>query len=256
MRLAANLSFLFADAPFMARFAHAATAGFRAVEFLFPYQHDPRELRAALDGNGLRQALFNLPPGDWDRGERGLAALPGREAEFHDSVAEAIGYATALGNRLIHCMAGVMPDGAERLAFEHVYGRNLAFACAEAAKAGLTVTIEPINPTDMPGYFLRTMDEAARIMDRVGADNLKLQFDAYHAAMIGRDPLAEWRKHRDRIAHVQLAGLPGRHEPDTQQMTSLLDRLAGDGYAGYVGCEYRPRGRTEEGLRWAKGWLV
>lgn len=255
MRLVANLSFLFADAPFMARFARAAKAGFDTVEFLFPYDQNPADLRAALDENGLAQALFNLPPGNWDRGERGLAALPGREAEFHDSVAQAIRYAGALGNRLIHCMAGVMPEGAERPAFEDVYGRNLAFACREASKAGLTITIEPINPTDMPGYFLQSMDDASRIMDRVGADNLKLQFDAYHAAMISRDPLAEWRKHRDRIAHVQVAGLPGRHEPDTQWMTSLLDALAADGYSGFVGCEYRPRGRTEEGLGWAEAWL-
>lgn len=255
MRLAANLSFLFADAPFMDRFARAARAGFRAVEFLFPYAHDARELRAALDDNGLVQALFNLPPGDWEKGDRGLAALPGREAEFRDGLAQAITRAQVLGNRLVHCMAGIVPEGADRRASEEAYVRNLAFACAESAKAGLMVTIEPINPTDMPGYFLQSMDEAAAIMDRVGADNLKLQFDAYHASMTGRDPLAEWREHHVRIAHVQVAGAPGRHEPDTAQMLALLAALRSDGYAGFVGCEYRPRGRTEEGLGWAGEWL-
>lgn len=255
MRLAANLSFLFADAPFMARFERAAKAGFRAVEFLFPYAHDARDLRATLDENRLVQALFNLPPGDWDKGERGLAALPGREAEFRDGVETAIGYARTLGNSLVHCMAGVVPEGADRRACEDAYVGNLRFACAEAARFGLTVTIEPINPTDMPGYFLQSMDEAAAIMDRVGADNLELQFDAYHAAMMGRDPLAEWLRHRDRIAHVQVAGIPGRHEPDTAPLPALLAALRDDGYGGYIGCEYRPRGRTEEGLDWAEPWL-
>lgn len=256
MRLAANLSFLFADAPFIDRFARAARAGFRAVEFLFPYAHEAQELRAALDDNGLVQALFNLPPGDWEKGERGLAALPGREAEFRDGVAEAITRAQALGNRLVHCMAGIVPEGADRRASEEAYVRNLAFACAEAGKARLMVTIEPINPTDMPGYFLQSMDEAAAIMDRVGADNLKLQFDAYHASMTGRNPLAEWRRRRDRIAHVQVAGVPGRNEPDTAAMTAFLAALETDGYRGYVGCEYRSRGKTEEGLGWAEAWLV
>lgn len=250
MRLAANLSFLFADVPFMERFARAAATGFDAVEYLFPYDHDPEELRAALDANSLTQALFNLPPGDWERGERGLAALPGREADFRASVGAAITYAQALGNRLVHCMAGIVPAQADAKAFEDIYVRNLGFACGEAAKAGLTVTIEPINPVDIPGYFLRTMEEAAAIIERVGADNLRLQFDAYHAAMIGRDPVAEWRRHRARIAHVQVAGAPGRHEPDTAQMAALLRALQDDGYEGYVGCEYRPRGLTEDGLGW------
>lgn len=256
MRLAANLSFLFADAPFMDRFARAAKAGFRAVEFLFPFDHDPKDLRAALDENGLVQALFNLPPGDWEKGERGLAALPGREAEFHDGVAQAIRYSEILGNRLVHCMAGIVLPGTDRDAAEGAYVGNLRFACGEAAKAGLTVTIEPINPVDMPGYFLQSMDAAAAIIECVGADNLKLQYDAYHAAMIGRDPVEEWRRHRDRIAHVQVAGAPGRHEPDTAQMTALLRTLADDGYVGFVGCEYRPRGRMEEGLKWAGEWFA
>lgn len=255
MRLAANLSFLFADVPFMERFARAAKAGFGAVEFLFPYDHDPLHLRAALDSNGLMQALFNLPPGDWEKGERGLAALPGREAEFRGSVAEAIRYAEILGNRLIHCMAGIVPADADAKAFGDAYVRNLRFACAEAAKAGLTVTIEPINPVDMPGYFLVTMEEAAAILERVGADNLRLQFDAYHAAMIGRDPVEEWRRRRARIAHVQVAGVPGRTEPDTAQMAALFRVLADDGYGGFVGCEYRPRGLTEDGLGWARNFV-
>lgn len=255
MRLAANLSFLFVDGPFFERFARARAAGFGAVEFLFPYEHDACDLRAALDGNGLTQALFNLPPGDWDRGERGIAALPGRESEFRDSVAPAIGHARILGNRLLHCMAGIVPAEAARAEHEETYVGNLAFAAAEAGKAGLAITIEPINPVDMPGYFLTSMDEAARIISRVGADNLKLQFDAYHSAMQGRDPVAEWRRHRPLVAHVQVAGVPGRGEPDTAQMMTLMNALADDGYAGFIGCEYRPRARTEDGFGWATRWL-
>lgn len=255
MRLAANLSFLFADVPFGERFARARAAGFGAVEYLFPYDHDAGVLRTALNANGLAQALFNLSPGNWEAGERGLAALPGRETEFRESVAAAIGYAEVLGNRLLHCMAGIVPPGGEPAAFEETYLRNLAFAAAEAARAGLTITIEPINRVDMPGYFLTSMDEAARIIDLVGASNLKLQFDAYHAAMQGRDPVEQWRRHRARIAHVQIADVPGRGEPVSAPMAALMGALAGDGYDGFVACEYRPRARTEDGLGWAASWL-
>lgn len=255
MRLAANLSFLFADAPFRDRFARARAAGFGAVEYLFPYDFDPADLRAALDENGLTQALFNLSPGNWEAGERGLAALPGREAEFRASVGKAMRYAEVLGNGLVHCMAGIVPPGEEPAAFEETYIRNLAYACDAAAGAGITVTIEPINPIDMPGYFLTSVDEAARIIGLVGCANLKIQFDAYHAAMQGRDPVGEWRRHRAQIAHVQIAGVPGRNEPDTAEMAALLNTLASDGYEGFVGCEYRPRARTEDGLGWAAPWL-
>lgn len=252
MRFAANLSFLFADAPFEARFGRAARAGFRAVEFLFPYGHDLSRLKTLVVANDLRLALFNLPPGDWDKGERGLACLPGRGAEFREGVAQALEYAQKLGNRLVHCMAGIMPKGAELVQLEEIYLSNLSFACAEAAKAGLTVTIEPINPVDMPGYFLTSMEQAERMRARVGAANLKLQFDAYHCAMSGRDPVAEWRLHRAQIAHVQVAGCPGRHEPDTPQMTAFLEALKADNYSGFIGCEYHPRGMTEAGLGWIK----
>lgn len=255
MRLAANLSFLFADAPFRDRFARARAAGFRAVEYLFPYDFDPADLRAALDESGLTQALFNLSPGNWEAGERGLAALPGRAAEFRASVGKAMRYAEVMGNRLVHCMAGIVPANEEPAAFEEVYVSNLALACDAAAGAGITVTIEPINPIDMPGYFLTSMDEAARILRHVGRANLKIQFDAYHSAMQGRDPIAEWRRYRAQIAHVQVAGVPGRNEPDTAQMTTLIGTLADDGYDGFVGCEYRPRALTEDGLGWAAPWL-
>jgi hydroxypyruvate isomerase len=255
MRLAANLSFLFADAPFRDRFARARAAGFGVVEYLFPYDFDPADLRAALDENGLTQALFNLSPGNWEAGERGLAALPGREAEFRASVGKAMRYAEELGNRLVHCMAGIVPPGQERAAFEEAYIRNLSYACDAAAGAGITVTIEPINPIDMPGYFLTSMDQASRIIGLVGYANLKIQFDAYHAAMQGRDAASEWRRHRAQIAHVQVAGVPGRNEPDTAEMAALMNTLASDGYDGFVGCEYRPQARTEDGLGWAAPWL-
>lgn len=254
MRLSANLSFLFGDAGLEARLARAAAAGFPAVEMLFPYEADLRALRRGLDRHLLEMVLINLPPGNWAQGDRGLAAVPGREAEFRDGVEAAIVAARVLGNRLVHCMAGVAPADADRQRIEDTYVGNLAFACGMARSAGLTVTIEPINPVDMHGYVLQTMDEAARIQDRVGAGNLMLQFDAYHAAMIGRDPAVEWQRHRDRVAHVQVAGYPGRHEPDTEPMISFLSTLAAEGYGGAVGCEYRPRGRTEDGLAWARNF--
>ena len=252
MRFAANLSFLFADAPFEARFGRAARAGFRAVELLFPYEHDFSRLKTLIVANDLRLALFNMPPGDWDKGERGLACLPGREAEFREGVGKAIDHAQRLGNRLVHCMAGIAPAGVDPAVLEDSYVASLGFACKEAAKAGLTVTIEPINQTDMPGYFLTSMEQAERIRARIGAANLKLQFDAYHCAMSGRDPVEEWRLHHAQIAHVQIAGCPGRHEPDTTQMTALLEVLAADSYSGFIGSEYPPRGLTEAGLGWLR----
>lgn len=255
-RLAANLSMLFTEVPFLDRFAAAAASGFRGVEFLFPYEYAPAELKERLDAHGLTQVLFNMPPGDWDGGERGLAALPGREGEFRDGVVEALRYAEALGCRRLHVMAGVVPAGADRAELEATYVRNLRHAAAEAAKIGRILTIEPINPIDMPGYFLTTQADARRFVGLadVQYDNLTVQLDFYHCQMteggLARALDAQWGI----LGHVQVAGMPDRHEPDSGEMDVgwLLDRLDALGYDGWVGCEYRPRAGTAEGLAWAR----
>ncbi len=245
-RFAANLSMMFTERPFMARFDAAAAAGFAAVEFLFPYAHPAAEIRGALDRNGLALALFNAPPGDWEAGERGLASLRGREAEFRDSIARALDTAAVLQPHRLHIMAGLAEGAAARA----VYLANLADAAEAAGAQGLT--IEPINSRDMPGYHLNTSDDAVAVLVAVGAANLGLQFDLYHAQITEGDLIRRLERLMPRIAHIQIAGVPDRHEPDTGEVNyphlfAVLDRL---GYAGFVGCEYRPAGRTEDGLGW------
>ncbi|MFQ5566269.1 MAG: 2-oxo-tetronate isomerase [Paracoccaceae bacterium] len=248
-RFAANLTMLFTERPFLARFDAAAAAGFEAVEFLFPFAHPAAESRAALDGSGLALALFNTPPGDWQAGERGLAALAGREADFRDSMAKALDYAAVLQPHRLHVMAGIA-EGPEARA---VYIANLAHAAEAAAGQGLC--IEPINSRDMPGYHLNNSTDAVAVLDAVGAANLGLQFDLYHAQISEGDLTRRLEALMPRIVHVQVAGVPERHEPDTGEVDfahlfGVLDRL---GYAGFVGCEYRPAGRTEDGLGWFRG---
>ncbi|MGR3717391.1 MAG: 2-oxo-tetronate isomerase [Thermohalobaculum sp.] len=245
-RFAAHLSMMFTEHPFMARFDAAAAAGFGAVELRFPYAHPAAEIRGALDRNGLELALFNAPPGDWEAGERGLAALKDREAEFRDSIAQALDYAAVLRPGRIHVMAGI----AEGLEARAVYLANLAHA-AEAA-GGQQLCIEPINNRDMPGYHLNNSTDAVAVLDAVGAANLGLQFDLYHAQITEGDLTRRLEALMPRIAHIQIAGVPDRHEPDTGEVNyphlfGVLDRL---GYGGFVGCEYRPAGRTEDGLGW------
>ncbi len=251
-RFAANLSMMFADSPFLERFARAHAAGFEAVEFLFPYEFPPEALAAELRRFSLTQALFNLPPGDWARGERGLAALPGRRDEFRQSVETALRYASALGCRTLHCMAGVLPAGADLAACEEIYVENLRFAARRCAEEGITLVIEPINTRDIPGYFLNYQAQARRIIERVGEANLKLQLDLYHCQIMEGDLTRHIEAYADIIAHVQIAGVPERHEPDVGEINypylfAVLDRV---GYSGWVGCEYRPKGRTEDGLGW------
>jgi hydroxypyruvate isomerase len=249
-RFAANLSMMFTERPFMERFDAAAAAGFEAVEFLFPYAHPAAEIRGALDRNGLALALFNAPPGDWEAGERGLASLEGREAEFREGIALALDYASVLNPGRLHIMAGLAEGAGARA----VYIGNLAHAAKAAGERRLC--IEPINSRDMPGYHLSTSTDAvavlAAVQDRVGADNLGLQFDLYHAQIMEGDLTRRLEALMPRIAHIQIAGVPDRHEPDTGEVNfphlfGVLDRL---GYAGFVGCEYQPRGRTEDGLGW------
>ncbi len=248
-RFAANLTMMFTERPFLERFEAAAAAGFRAVEFLFPYDRAAAEVRAALDAAGLELALFNAPPGDWDAGERGLAALPGREADFRETLAQALDYAAVLRPARLHLMAGLASGPAAR----ETYRANLAWAAEAAAGQGLT--IEPINARDMPGYHLATSEDAVSVLDAVGAANLGLQLDLYHAQIMEGDLTRRIERLLPRIAHVQIAGVPERHEPDQGEVSyphlfALMDRL---GYAGFVGCEYRPRARTEDGLGWMGG---
>ncbi|HDZ39921.1 MAG TPA: hydroxypyruvate isomerase family protein [Marinobacter sp.] len=257
IRLAANLSMLFTEHGFMDRFAAAAAAGFRGVEYLFPYDYEASELRAVLDENQLTQVLFNLPPGNWDTGERGLASLPGREDEFRDSVARGIHYAEALNCPQVHAMAGLLPANANDDAYEaHLatYVNNLRYAAGELAKAGKTLLIEPINGRDMSGFFLQRQAQAADILARVGADNLRVQFDIYHCQIVEGDVIRNLEAQFPHIGHVQIAGVPERHEPDVGELNypAILRHLNDLGYQGWVGCEYRPAGGTRAGLGWGE----
>ena len=251
-QFAANLSMLYPELDFLDRFEAAARDGFKAVEFLFPYAHEPRELAARLQAHGLQQVLFNMPPGDWDKGERGLAALPGREAEVARAVETALTYAKALGCERLHCMAGLLPAGVDRTQARATFVANLRHAAEACAHAGVTLVIEPINTRDMPGYFLNYQRDGRAIIDEVGADNLKLQFDFYHCQIMEGDLATHLREFLPVTGHVQVAGVPERHEPNVGEVNYpyLFDLLDSLGYAGWVGCEYRPRGRTEDGLGW------
>jgi 2-dehydrotetronate isomerase len=259
IRLAANLSMLFPEHDFLDRFGAAAKAGFRGVEYLFPYAYRPEDLAGCLREAGLEQVLFNLPPGNWEAGERGLASLPGREAEFQASVAEALRYAEVLDCPRIHAMAGLLPESADQKTVEahhHTYLENLRFAAGEAAKAGRDLLIEPINQRDMPGYFLSRQADAIKVIDEVGADNLKLQFDIYHCQIMDGDLISHMERQFHAIGHVQIAGVPERHEPDVGEVCypEVLARLDSLGYTGWVGCEYRPAGNTRAGLRWGQAY--
>jgi 2-dehydrotetronate isomerase len=254
-RFDANLSFLFNEVPFLDRFAAAADAGFSAVEFAFGYDHPVAEIAARLSAHGLTQVLINAPPGEWARGDRGLASSPGREHEFTASFATALGYAEALSNPLIHVMAGVLPDRADadlRAKHRATFVRNLRIAARDAAEQGVTLTIEPINSRDIPGYWLNTQAEAHAIREEVGAENVKVQMDFYHVQIVEGDITEKFRRWQPHIGHVQIAGVPGRHEPDIGEINydylfALLDEL---GFEGWVGCEYRPAGGTRAGLGW------
>jgi len=253
-RFAANLSMLFTEVPFIDRFERAAQAGFEAVEFLFPYAHTPEEVRAQIDAHRLQIVLHNLPAGDWDAGERGIAVDPARVEEFRAGVAKAITYAKALGVPQLNCLAGKAPAGVDAATLRRTFVENLRFAAAELKKAGLRLLIEPINPFDIPGFYLNRTDQALSILDEVGADNAFVQYDIYHAQRVEGELAATLQKHLARIGHVQLADNPGRNEPGTGEINypflfKHLDRI---GYQGWVGCEYKPAAATEAGLGWIK----
>ena len=248
LKFAANLSFMFNEVPFLDRFAAAAEAGFQGVEYLFPYEFDPNELAARLSDNGLTQALFNLPPGDWDKGERGLAALPGREANFEDAVKKALSYADATGCRLLHVMPGLRHHGAAW----GTYITNLRTAARMAAAHGVTIVIEPINERDIPGFFLNTTAVARAAIYEVGEPNIGLQFDLYHRQIQEGDVARSIAEFGSLARHYQIASPPDRGEPDDGEMNYryLFQKIAETGYTGWIGCEYKPRGATKDGLSW------
>ena len=251
-RFAANLSMMFNELPFLDRFAAARKAGFEGVEFMFPYEYPAAELRARLRGEGLTQALFNMPPGDFANGERGMASLPGRQAEFRETVKRALDYATALDCRLLHCMAGIVPAGVSPVTAAAVYASNLAWAAEQSAPAGVRLAIEPINHRDMPGYFLNTQAQGAGVVEAIGRDRIGLQFDVYHVQITEGDITKRMEQFMPVIAHMQIADVPARNEPGTGEIgwDFVFRRMDELGYDGWVGCEYRPAGDTVAGLGW------
>jgi len=251
-RFSANLSMLFGEHDFLDRFDAAARAGFKGVEYIGPYDHAPDVVAARLKKNGLTQVLFNLPPGDWGKGERGIAVLPDRVPEFRQGVAKAISYAQALDCQQVNCLAGIAPAGADRKVLEDVLAENLAFAAEKLEQAGIRLLIEPINTRDIPGFFLTHSDQALGLIDRIGSKNLFLQYDIYHMQIMEGDLARTIEANLGRIAHIQLADNPGRHEPWTGEINypflyEHIDRL---GYSGWIGAEYKPKAGTEAGLGW------
>lgn len=251
-KFAANLTMLFTEVPFLDRFERAAQAGFTAVEFLFPYAYPAEEIRQRLDANGLTLVLHNLPAGDWDAGERGIACHPGRVAEFCDGVAQAIVYAQALGVKQLNCLVGKAPAGVPDELLRQTLVENLRFAAAELKKAGLRLLVEPINTFDIPGFYINRTAQAVAILDQVGADNAFVQYDIYHAQRMEGELAATMQKFLPRIGHIQLADNPGRNEPGTGEINYpfLFAHLERIGYEGWIGCEYKPATSTEAGLDW------
>ncbi|MBV8619265.1 MAG: hydroxypyruvate isomerase [Curvibacter sp.] len=255
-RFAANLSMLFTEVPFLDRFARAAQAGFQAVEFLFPYAYEADEIRRRLDEHGLTLVLHNLPAGDWEAGDRGIACDPARVAEFRAGVADAIRYARALGVFQLNCLIGKAPAGVDAATLHRTVVENLRFAAAELREAGLRLLIEPINPCDIPGFYLTRTEQAVALLDEVGAPNALVQYDIYHAQRVEGELAGTLQKHLARIGHIQLADNPGRHEPGSGEihyawLLPYIDRI---GYSGWIGCEYKPAATTEAGLGWRRAF--
>jgi hydroxypyruvate isomerase len=256
-RFAANLGYLFAERPAIERFGAAAAAGFRAVELQFPYDLAPSAVRAELERHELTVLGINTPPGTTAAGASGVAAVPGREAEFEVLLRRALDYVTAIGGCQIHCLCGTVPPE-QRPAAETTFIKNLARAADAAAVRNISLLIEPINPRDRPDYFLTRAEHAADIIAKVERRNVRMQFDFYHAQIVGGDLIRRFEKHLPLVGHVQVAAVPSRHEPDEGEVNyaavfAALDRL---GYPGFVGAEYRPRARTEDGLAWARPYGI
>ncbi|WP_295542529.1 hydroxypyruvate isomerase [uncultured Pseudacidovorax sp.] len=251
-RFAANLTMLFTELPFLQRFEAAARAGFQGVEYLFPYDFEARELAEALRAHGLVQVLHNLPAGDWAAGERGIACHPDRVAEFRDGVGRAIGYAKTLGCPQLNCLVGKLPEGATLADVQPVLVDNLRFAARALEGAGLRLLVEPVNHFDIPGFALTRTDQALALLDQVGEANLRLQYDIYHAQRMEGELAGTLGRHLGRIGHIQVADNPGRGEPGTGEIHYrwLFQHIDALGYDGWIGCEYKPRAGTAEGLGW------
>jgi hydroxypyruvate isomerase len=251
-KFAANLSMMFNERPFLERFEAAAKAGFTAVEYLFPYDYPAEVVAETLRGAGLKQALFNMPPGDWAAGDRGLASFPDRREEFEAALVTAIAYGKVIGTPLLHMMAGIAPsdDGAAA----SCYRDNLKKAADATAETGIGLVIEPINKRDMPGYFLNDFNRAFDLIADLDRPNLSLQFDVYHRQILHGDVITALRQMAPRIGHIQIAAVPTRHEPMTGELDDrrIFQEIDAIGYQGYIGCEYRPAGNTEDGLGWMK----
>jgi hydroxypyruvate isomerase len=255
---AANLTMLFNEIDFLDRFSAAREAGFKGVEYLFPYDFDKQDLVDALQSNNLTQVLHNLPAGDWDAGERGIATMPDRLDEFRESVNQAIEYATALGCRQVNCLAGIAPEGADPEVLRSTFVSNLSYAAGRLGESGIRLLIEPINSMDMPGFYLSTTSQALDVLKAVGSYNLAIQYDIYHMQIMEGDLARTLQNNLSSIKHIQMADNPGRNEPGTGEINypflfSLLDRI---GYQGWIGCEYRPATTTTKGLGWLEPYLT
>jgi hydroxypyruvate isomerase len=253
-RFAAHLSMLFTEVDFLERFAAAAAAGFSGVEYLFPYDFPAEVIKARLEANGLTQVLFNLPAGDWAKGERGIACHPDRVAEFRAGVDQAIAYAQVLGNTQINCLAGIRPQGVDCASVEQCFVDNLKYAADKLQAAGIKLVMEAINTRDIPGFYLNTTAQALAIRDKVASSNLYLQYDIYHMQIMEGDLARTVEANLAAINHVQLADNPGRNEPGTGEINYrfLFEHLDRIGYQGWIGCEYKPATTTAAGLGWMK----
>ena len=254
VQFAANLSMMFNEVDFLDRFEAAAGAGFKGIEYLFPYDFEAKEIAGKLNSSGLKQVLFNTPAGDWDAGERGLACIPSRIEEFRDGVARAIDYAKVLECDQLHCMAGLTQEGVEAAELRSTYVENLRFASAEMEKAGIRCLMEMINTRDIPGFYLNMSAQAEQIMEEVASDNLFIQYDIYHMQIMEGDLSPTMERLLPKIAHMQLADTPGRTEPGTGEINYafIFAHLDAIGYKGWIGCEYKPATTTGEGLGWMK----
>jgi hydroxypyruvate isomerase len=258
LKFSANLSMLFQEVDFLDRFCRAKEAGFQGVEYLFPYQWPAEQLADLLHRYGLTQVLHNLPPGDWAAGERGIACIPGREAEFCQGIELATHYAKILGCSRLNCLVGKTPETVSPELVHSTLVSNLRFAAEALASAGITLLVEPLNGNDIPGFHLVHSADAIELMDEVGHPNLFLQYDVYHMQIMEGNLIATLGKRAGRIGHIQIADVPGRHEPGTGEINfqNIFRALDQGGYAGWIGCEYKPATTTEAGLGWAKPYLV
>ena len=266
-QFAANLSLMYTELPFLERFAAAARDGFRAVEYLFPYAHAPAQLAQQLRAHGLQQVLFNAPPGGatldamataWDAGARGTLCLAGQDAAFRAGLQQALEYASVLQCPRVHVMGGLLPAGQSHAGVQALVTERLHWAAQQAQDAGVTLLIEPINGRDMPGYYLQRQDQAHALVQAVDSPRLQVQMDLYHCQIVEGDVAMKLRHYlpTGRVGHIQIAGVPDRHEPDSGELHypylfDLLDQL---GYTGWVGCEYRPRAGTSQGLGWLQAY--